>query len=169
MLSVAPLLPHRYRNKLVQILCDACTDQFNSWHTIQTEWLIDTHGSMETEQRIIWFDLRLIICQRGDGTLSVSVSPWIACHTSVPKRHSKLWNSDHRSNLTQHVVFKFWQMINGFPPSFCSVLGRLKWDQVGRLGKGINQNSAQRLCLILLFYLTWHYSLKSCLLHVLKL
>lgn len=38
---------------------------------VQIEWVIDTHGSMEIEKRAIWFDIRLIICQRGDGALSV--------------------------------------------------------------------------------------------------
>lgn len=39
--------------------------------TVQIEWVIDTHGSMEIEKRAIWFDIRLIMCQRGDGTLSI--------------------------------------------------------------------------------------------------
>lgn len=44
---------------------------FHSWHEVQAQGVIDAHGSTETQHRAICFDLRLIICQRGDGTLSI--------------------------------------------------------------------------------------------------
>lgn len=124
---------HRHRNKPGQILCDACTDQFNSQHMVQMEWVIDTHGSMEIEQRTIWFDIRLIICQRGDGTLSIRAFPpelpVIYLNPNEPYAATEVLISDPRSGVAQHDVF-FRLLIDAFPPSccccFCRTLGRLR-------------------------------------------
>ncbi len=58
-----------YRKKSKDNFCVMPTGWFSSQHVVHRECHI--HGSMEIEKRAIWFDIRLITCQRGDGTLSI--------------------------------------------------------------------------------------------------
>lgn len=91
---------HGYKNKPRQILCGACADQFNSRHVFKIERVIDTHGSMEIEKRAIWFDIRLIMCQRGDRILSIRAFA-LECHPNKAHTATGVWVSNLRSAVAQ--------------------------------------------------------------------
>lgn len=131
--------------------------------------MIDTHGSMEIEKRPIWFDTRLIMWQRGDGTLSIRT---IALKLPQSQRGIRsYWRFGFRSQisccpltdcLAWHMdLFNFWVLISGFPPCcccyFCGTLGRLKWDKVRSLqSKDLRDKMFRRKASTFFFYFTLH-------------
>lgn len=48
---------------------------FHSCHVVRAQRVIDAHGWTQTQQSAVCFDFRLIICQRGDGSPSISTFP----------------------------------------------------------------------------------------------
>ena len=122
---------------------------------------------MEIEKGAIWFDIRLIICQRGDGALSVrAFCPWIAVIPQSQRGMRSYWSLGFRSQISSGSapvcpawrtdIFNFWLLINSFQ------LFLLRTGQTETRSSGI---TVQRysLHLFLLFYFTRHYPLKSLL------
>lgn len=122
---------------------------------------------MEIEKRAIWFDIRLIICQRGDGALSVrACCPWIAVIPQSQRGTRSYWRLGFRSRISRGSVpvcpawrtdiFNFWLHINSFQ------LFLLHAGQTETRSSGITMQRYS-LHLFLLFYFTRHYPLKSLL------
>lgn len=134
---------------------------FNSWHVVQTECVVDMHGSMETEQRAIWFDLRLIICQSRDGTLSIRafLSNCLSyLHRNKALKTPAVLISDPRSDFAQRDVFNFGLLINAVSSAwFCCFYRTLRLSGVPvELCKNLTDISAPSPHLCLLFYFLWH-------------